>query len=239
MIPGDESGDGMPPRDTRPSLAWMVTFTDLVSLMLTFFVLQFAMSHVKVGEWQSMIDTLSQSLNPSREKAQALPTADYNISTTFRKRAVNLDYLSAVLEQTAKDDPTLQRARINRLDDRMVISLPGELLFAPSRADLSERASQALFSLGGVLRNVDNQIVIQGFSDPVPPDAGYASNWELSLARAVAVANALRRWGYADDILAYGLADSRYRFLPEMPEIERRAVARRVDIVILPTAGGT
>ena len=44
------------PRARRPSKAWMIIFTDLVSLMLTFFVMLFAMSNVKVDKWDSMID---------------------------------------------------------------------------------------------------------------------------------------------------------------------------------------
>ena len=129
-----------PPTQSR---AWMVTFTDLVSLMLTFFVLLFSMSSVKVGEWENMIDALSQSLNPSREKAIAQPTAQYNISTIFRKRAINLDYLTAVLERLMADDPLLGRGMIVRLEDQVVITLPGDLLFEPSRAVLSQRSSEA------------------------------------------------------------------------------------------------
>ncbi len=227
------------PEARGPSKAWMVTFTDLVSLMLTFFVMLFAMSNVKVDKWDSMIDALSQSLNASGTKEVVVSSAQFNVSTIVRKQAINLDYLASVLEKTVAEDEVLAHSRIVRLEDRLVIALPGDLLFAPARADLSEKALAAVFNLGGVLRNIGNQIEINGHTDPVPATGGeYASNWELSVARAAAVANALRRAGYTEDIIAYGFADSRFSQLPDLPTDQRHALGRRVDIVVLPNAGG-
>ncbi|MBT3358844.1 MAG: flagellar motor protein MotB [Rhodospirillales bacterium] len=226
--------------ESRPaSKAWMVIFTDLVSLMLTFFVLLFSMSSVQIDQWDEMTDALSQTLNPSSEKTVTAVTAEYNIATMFRRRAVNLDYLGAVLEDTVTKDPVLSRSRLMRLEDRLVVALPGDLLFAPGRAELSERARQALFVLGGVLRNVGNQIGVNGHTDPTPPaGGGYQSNWELSMGRAAVVANSLRNSGYSEDIIAYGYADSRFGDLPDLPNEERMSLARRVDIIVFPTVGG-
>ena len=234
LAPGLEDFPESPP----PNRGWMVIFTDLVSLMLTFFVLLFSMSSVQIDRWKEMVDALSQSLNLAREKVETLPAAQYNIATIFRKRAVNLDYLGAVLGDMVTQDPVLAQGRLLGLEDRLVVALPGDLVFDPGGAAISERGRQALFVLGGVLRNVGNQIGVNGYTDSAPPGGGsYPSNWELSLARAVAVANSLKRSGYTDDILAYGYADSRSGQLPDLPGEERRSLARRVDVVILPTVG--
>ena len=238
MVEPPGAGDDLIPPPPKQSTAWMVTFTDLVSLMLTFFVMLFAMSSVKVDKWETMIDALSQTLNPSRLKTVAAATAKYNIATIFRKRAINLDYLAAVLEETMSADAVLARSRIMRLEDRLVLALPTDLLFEPGRAVLSPRARTALFNLGGVLRNIGNQIGVNGHTDPVAPDgARFASNWELSLARSIAVANALRRSGYTEDVIAYGFSDSRYDQLSGLSAAERQTVARRVDVIILATVG--
>lgn len=222
------------------SNAWMVTFTDLVSLMLTFFVMLFAMSSVKVDQWDTMIDALSQTLNPQKVETVAAATARYNISTVFRKRSVNLDYLAVVLEEAMAKDEMLNKSRIMRLEDRLVVALPGDLLFDPASATLNERAREALFLLGGLLRNVGNQIGVNGHSDPTPTETKqFSSNWQLSLARAVAVANTLKQSGYEDGIIPFGYAAARYGELPTgLTEDERKALSRRVDIVILPTVGG-
>ena len=114
----------------RPKAAWMITFTDLVSLMLTFFVLLFSMSSVKMDEWDAMIDTLTQTLNPSRLTTVAAATSKFNVGTIFRKRAINLDYLSTVLEETMTQDALLSKSQLMMLDDRLIIALPGDLLFS-------------------------------------------------------------------------------------------------------------
>lgn len=224
--------------ESKHSVAWMVIFTDLVSLMLTFFVLLFSMSNIKVDRWNDVIDALSQSLNPSSTKAQSAATASFNISTLFRKRAINLDYLTSVLDEAVANDELLANSQLMRLEDRLVIALPGDLLFQPGKAALADNARKALFNLGGVLRNIGNQIGINGHTDPAPPTGtAYTSNWELSMARATAVANALKQSGYTEDIIAFGYADSRFRELPDMPEAARSALGRRVDIIVFPTVG--
>ena len=237
MMGGDM--DDMP-KEEGTKAAWMVTFTDLVSLMLTFFVLLFSMSSVKVDEWDAMIDTLTQTLNPGKLTTVAAATAKFNIDTIFRRQAKSLDYLSGVLVAGVRDDPVLSKSDIMLLDDRLVIAMPGDLLFPAGKAEMPDEARSALFTLGSMLRNVDNQIGVNGHTDPVAPDPakGFASNWELSLARASAVANTLRKSGYGDDIIAYGYADSRYGQLPDLTPAEKRALGRRVDIVIFPTVGG-
>ncbi len=84
-----------------------------------------------------MIDALSQSLNASGARAVVVSSADYNVATIVPKQAINLDYLASVLEETVAEDEVLAHSRMMRLEDRLVIALPGDLLFAPSRADLS------------------------------------------------------------------------------------------------------
>ena len=124
----DDDMDSAPKTDP-PNMAWMVSFTDLVSLMLTFFVLLFSMSSVKMDEWDAMIDTMTQTLNPGKLTTVAAATAKFNIGTIFRRQATNLDYLSGVLESRIAGDPLLATSHIMLLDDRLVIALPGDLLF--------------------------------------------------------------------------------------------------------------
>ena len=233
-----ESEDSAPVAE-KPNMAWMVTFTDLVSLMLTFFVLLFSMSSVKVDKWETIIDSLSQTLNPSRLQSVAAATAQYNISTIFRKRAIDLGYLYAIISENMKEDEILNRAQILLKDERLVMALPGDLLFEPGSASMTERARDALFSLGSLLRNIGNQVGVNGHTNQAAPTEGnYTSNWELSLGRAASVANAIRRSGYEDDIVAFGYADAQYQQLPpSLSNEERDKLARRVDIVILPTVG--
>lgn len=226
--------------DETVGKSWMVTFSDLISLMLTFFVMLFAMSSVKVDEWDKLTDALSRTLKPEISKEEPKKSAVLNIETTFRRSGADLDYLSGVLEETLSRDELLRDALVMLLDDQLVIALPGDLLFQPSSAVPTERARQAVFTLSGVLRNIDNRIGINGHSDPSPPEGdSYTSNWELSVARAAAVADLLRQSGVDQRMTAYGFSDSRYEELPRLPESDRAAMARRVDIVVYPSVGET
>ena len=223
-------------KDDSRSNSWIIIFTDLVSLMLTFFVLLFAMSTIKVDKWESITDSLSQSLSPTSSKKVAAATAQFNIASIFRKRAINLGYLSALLGDMISKDELLGQGKLINLEDRLIITLPGNILFAAGESKLKEKARKALFNLGGVLRNIGNEIGVNGHTAPgkVQGDV-YQSNWELSLARAIAVANELRRSGYTETITSYGYADSLYSQLPKMAESERREHSRRIDIIIRPT----
>jgi len=222
------------------SSIWMIIFTDLVALLLTFFVMLFSMSNVKIDRWKEMIDALSQTLNPAKEKVTTIPAAEYNISSIFRRRAINLDYLLAVFEEKVIRNESLKGSQMTLLEDRLVISLPGEILFSPSSAVLNDSARSALFTLGGLLRNVENQLGINGYSDEtVFEGKEYSSNWELSLARSIAVGNAFRRAGYTEELINYGYGNSRSSFLIDATEEQRKTLSRRVDIIIMAAGSGT
>ncbi len=231
-----------PKRDNGPKgpPPWMLSLADLISLLLTFFVMLFAMSKVKIDRWDEVVDSLSQSIKPSPVEESDEPTAQLNIPRVYRKPAMNLDYLSAVIDDAIDDNEVLGDATLSRDADKLVISLPGDILFISGSSDMTDKARQALFVLGGVLRNIGNRIGVQGHTDPRPVSGRglYASNWELSLARAAAVANELKRSGYTDYINIYGFAASRYDQLPVMADEQARfTMARRVDIVIEPHSG--
>ncbi len=220
---------------SRPSTAWLVTFTDLVSLMLTFFVMMFAMSNVKVDQFKNMTDALSRSLNPLRLKSTVTPSAQFNIGSLFRKPAIDLDYLASVLREAVRQDSSLVGTRVFKQEARLVIALPGDALFVDGRAELSDSARSTLFDLGGVLRTIANKMAVYANAETGrPADTTYGTAWELSLVRAITVANTLRDSGHSSGIVSHGVADSRYADSSNLTEDERRSLARRVDIVILP-----
>ena len=115
------------PAPRPPGRAWLVTFTDLTALLLAFFVMLFAMSNLKADKWSDMVSALSQSLTPSSTADVSSATAPFNIGTVFRKRSVNLDYLTAVLEEALADHPLLRGAQLLRLADHALDGLTPRL----------------------------------------------------------------------------------------------------------------
>lgn len=222
------------PDPEPPRKLWVITLADLSCVLLAFFVLIFSMSSINREKWTELVTAWSLQRTLVDAPVTTEPTAQYNIATVFRKRTINLDYLHAVLTDTLAADPQFRDARLQSLDDRLVISLPGDSLFAAGSAQLDGKAQRALFSLGGVLSNITNPVAVVGHSDPVQPADSFSSNWELTIGRAAAVANALRRTGYTRDVAVLGAGDSRYGQLA--PELRGR-LARRVDIMILSGGG--
>lgn len=226
-------------RDDGKSPAWLVSFGDVTALMLTFFVMMFAMSSIQSEKWDAVISLLSTS-RASNPDTESTPSADSNIPTVEIVNALPTEYLDRVFKETLSKDPILASATISRLDGVLVISLPSENLFAPGKATLLDGADEAFFRLGGVLSKIGNQVEVVGHTDRAPPESdAYPSNWELSLARSETVAGILKKVGYSGSAVVLGAADGQYRHIDtRIPEEKRNALARRVDIVIRPDAGG-
>lgn len=233
--PGEPAVSGVPPRRSRrgnPN-AWMVTFTDLVALMLTFFVMIFAMSTVKTEKWQSLTDSLRQHLSSVLDRAPASPTLRLDMPASDVTPGADLDYVEKLIRGQLKTVLPPERFRIRHATGRLLVSLPSDLLFASGEDDLREEAADAVFALGGVLENLPNRVGVAGHADPRKPEDGPPSNWELSLHRARSVAAGLENAGYEGRMAVRGYGASRFSELPEaLPLARRHALARRVDIVI-------
>jgi len=213
----------------EPSPAWMITFADLMAVLLSFFVLMYAMQAPRGDTW----NRISASLNASLGSGLAQASRPVEGSRIAQARAIDLSYLAGIVAEKMEADRTLQRATLTRRDDRLIVSLPADLLFRNGAADLAPEAAAAIAALAEAVRFVANRVDVQGHADPQPVERAWRSNWDLSLARAVSVANALRAAGYARPVAAYGLGDSRFAELdPTLPLAERHRLSRRVDIVL-------
>lgn len=236
----EDEDDSVKEEEVERASAWLVSFGDVTALMLTFFVMLFSMQTIPSEKWEQVIALISTRVNPT-EAEQPMPVSERNVPKVTLVDALPTAYLNRIFTEKLADDPVLRETRLTELDGRLVISLPAETLFRAGAAALAPGAREAVFRLGGVLSQVGNHINVAGHTDPDPPpaDSPFASNWELSLNRALNVADALREAGYTGRATALGRADSQYRHLdPELPETRRYELARRVDIVVLPEADG-
>ncbi len=223
-----------PPKPGPDPEAWMLSFGDLVSLMLVFFVMLFSMATLEKEEFEAIVSALAQQFNPAAQSLTSKPSADLDIPKVASSQGYSLSYLRALIGDKMGDDPILDHIRMHALHDRIVVSLPSDNLFEDGVAVLLEGAPDSIERLGTVVRFLSNRIDVNGHTDPDPATKrGFPSNWELSLARAMAVANILRRAGYVENLNAFGFADSRFNEISlDLPVEERYRVARRIDIVI-------
>ena len=191
---------------TRPvSTVWIITFADLVALMLTFFVLLFAMSQIQQQKWQSIVESLASNLSATHRIETAKFAADYQVPVDIAPPGAAVDYLEPILREHFASDPLLADAAIDQLADGLKVSFPGEQLFVGGTAELTARGGKIIFALGGVLRNLHNAIDVNAsFS---ADGLAAARNWDNALARSVAVTRILAQSGFAGPIVARGRGD--------------------------------
>ncbi len=213
--------------------AWMLTFADLLSLMLTFFVLMYAMSQITRAQWEEVVRSLQQRLNPAREVEFAF-TEDFTITKKEAPAAANLDYVYTIVSDKLKKASATSDVTLRRLDDRVVVSLASDLLFKPGEATIQPKGERTLHIVTDAVGTLNNKLSVSGHTDntPIHTDA-FPSNRELSLTRAHALAERLYASGYPHTIEAFGMADSRYDEITAFGE-EKRKLGRRVDIEIRP-----
>lgn len=203
LPPGPAAAAALPPAAPEPPLRhwpvrshrpqsrsiWLISFTDLICLLLAFFVLRFSMTEPQGQRWQALSDSLATG--PGRVGAM------FNVARLDSRAPLSLDYLANLLSVQFADMPEFSGIAPVRLSDRVVLPLPDNALFLPDQSAFSERGQRILFALGGVLGHTGNRIEITGHADQeAPAPAGGRDVWELSLSRAVAVARALQAAGY-------------------------------------------
>lgn len=216
------------------SSGWMLTFADLLSLLLTFFVLLYSMSSVQVETWKAVVTTMTQQFNPNRPKIAIDPTQPPEKLTESRRPGLNLTYLQARFEGIIANEAALAGTQVTLAGDSVVVSIPAKLLFGRKDALLNTTAAKALSDLAGTLMQIENRIRVAGHTDSVPISNGkFRSNWELSMTRARIVAGVLTDTGYNQSITVLGYADT----VGEGPEAASRLIderlLERIDIIII------
>jgi chemotaxis protein MotB len=215
---------------------WLMTFADLLSLILTFFVLLYSMSVIEFTQWQEVIKSLSQRLNPNKTIERTPPAADISITRTLKAEALNLDYLYTIVSEKLLSNPEVNTKllKVTKLEDKLIISLPHELTFKPGKSELNKEANTLVGFIGDVLGNIGNRVQVVGYTDPTPiKNNDFPSNWELSLNRAMIITGRLKSSGYLYKIDTVGRADATADYLSAtLSKKDRYNFMRRVDILI-------
>lgn len=222
-------------KSRKTSNAWLTTFADLTSLMITFFVLLFSMKDLDVKRWQEISGSLSGALTFT--PVEQVDYASDDIDQATFAQADQLTYLMAILKKRFLEDGVLRDAALdyNEEQEKLTIIVPNHLLFDVGSADLNDAGNLAIARLGSLLQHLDNAITVRGHSDPTPIKGStrYQTNWELSMMRAVGVLKKLRASGVIAPMKALGFADSRFHMIKsELSQQQRYQAARKVEIVI-------
>ena len=209
---------------------WLVTYGDLITLLLVFFVLLYAISSVNVSKFKSVANLLSKTFGGETIVASKSGGGESVVDFGLMLRELNNKIKVGNLENAIS---------VKKQGNNIVIRGKGDIFFPSGSATLTPRIKRFLSSIAPVLKTSRNEIEVIGHTDDIPiKSPKYPSNWELSSARACSV---IRYFTDVEHMSPYRFKASGYaEFKPFYPPIPaNRAKNRRIEIVIKGNKDGT
>ena len=207
------------PSEESDSESWMLSYSDMMTLLLAFFVLLAMLSNLNPVKMQIVAKSLNRAMGGSHEEP-----------------VITLAQIQADLEKIIKQEGLQSQVEVSRDRHGVALSLKGSTFFASGSTDLLGPAIPFLTKIAKQINRVPYKIAIEGHTDNVPiSSARFPSNWELSAARAAKVVRFFIERGVPTDRLrAIGYADTK----PVNPLIGNkteyaRSRNRRVVIIFL------
>lgn len=239
---------------------WLITYADLITLLLIFFVIMYAMSKVDIAKYQ----VLAQSLHYQFQKADSVVPKGSGIISKFdpgqgeqgkekelntpptptpppqddaekRRREQELQDLLKKVNQYIEENNLQAQVSASDTQRGVVIKLNDLILFDLGKADLKQPALPILDKLASLFPTLNTKVSIEGHTDNLPLATGslYKDNWGLSQARSVSVLRYFTKSAGLSDgmFVATAYADT----VPVAPNDsdENRSKNRRVEIVVL------
>jgi chemotaxis protein MotB len=219
---------------TTPHGRWMLTFSDLLSLILTFFVLLFSMSQVNLDEWTKISRSLTQKLNPNAIVTITPPAAQNTVTRIERNSATDIDYLQSIVIQTISESETLRKIiTISNNGGRLILSVDNSIMFEPETATLQDDGKAIINELSTALLPLQNHLDVYGNATKTDNLLQNTNTWWiLALNRAIITAEHLRNAGYPYKITPYGRSNNSFKDLSNISDKQNRKLKTTVDIVI-------
>ena len=199
---------------------WLITYSDLVTLILTFFILLAAISKVDPLRFERIAQSLSGAYGTSKNTRQV------DLKTVFR-----------MINELIGESAYAEYVEVELRPIGVAVTFKGNTLFSSGNATIKKNIEPVLVGLAGVMKSLPYSIAIEGHTDDIPISSPqFPSNWELSTARASRVVRFLIGRGVeTEKLFAAGYADTKSK-VPNRansgnPIPENRAENRRVEII--------
>lgn len=211
--------------------SWLTTYSDLVTLLMCFFVLLFAFSTVDASKFRQVAVSLQTALRGVLDGGVSLGPVDVLDEYELEEHLMEEAFLEvdAYIEEAG-----LKGAVVAIYEERgLVVRFLDTVLFARAKADLRTDASDILDKVAQVLEKVPNQVAVEGHTDSLPIQTWeFPSNWWLATARANRVVEYFitKHNIIPGRLSAVGYGE--YRPLVPNDSETNRAQNRRVEILI-------
>jgi len=230
----------LPRAETSAVPEWAITFADMMTLILIYFVLMLSFSNLDLIKYRS----LARGFQAAFGGKQELPIPPPVVAGT---PVAGDPHADAEAEQVLRELSALGKSQgpggpveVTQTEKELRLRIDDRVMFDLGSANLRPEAQQLLARLTPILRRYPFRIEVEGHTDDLPiRNAVFPSNWELSAARAGSVVRALiTRGGLAPDkLVAVGLADT-HPLAPNMDDAAR-ARNRRVEFLLVKPASAT
>lgn len=224
---------------------WLISYADFITLLFAFFVVMYAISSVNESKYQVLSTSLGSAFGakpiaPLQSNDAMLNPAQLSAQIAQRKREQALKRERARLAIIARDlrntlTPMLGEGKLRVTQNARGVSVEinASELFAPGEATFNQNADQALKLVASLLKDDTHLIQVEGHTDNVPINTSlFASNWELSSARASSVVRMFVENGLPETRLT-AVGHAANKPVAKNDDAEGRARNRRVEITIL------
>ena len=226
-----------------PDSNWMTTFSDMMTLLMTFFVLLYSMSTIDAQKFKAAVTSLRENmgiLSGGRTVSeQPLAESGSMGSEITPSMHQNLTVARQEIQQYVQEKNLEDRVNMEMTQRGLVVRFTGQILFELGEAEIKNEGRDVLDKVAKVLKDMPNNVMIEGHTDSLPIETDeFPSNWELSTARATEVIKYfVEDPGISPERLS-AAGYSKYRPIKPNDSPKNRALNRRVEVVILNTTNG-
>lgn len=221
--------------------AWMATFADLMSLLLTFFILLLSFAEMDIVKFKDAMGSInaafgvtqggpgmfSPSTTPVIMNTQSQSSSAAPADIQARDEAISEEIKSLIEEQELDEDVEVEATKRG-----VIMRIRGRMFFNAGTADLKSGSQPLLEKISSIMKRFPKKIAIEGHTDNIPiSNNKFSNNWELSTARSYAALKYLQDYGDIDvkRIHIAGFGDTHPLTSNDTPE--GRAKNRRVEFV--------
>ncbi len=240
-------GEGGGGHETAGMMRWLITYADMITLLLALFIMLYAISNLDIQRFKALMEEF-QALFGSGEALMQGGRGMLKFGDPESRRPLVIPLLPGKKPEMHDEEEVIERyverehlegkVLVHREERGLVISLLTDgVFFAKGSASLSPDAQKVLRDIAPLIIRSGRFVRVEGHTCDLPIHTlRYPTNWDLSVARAVAVVRYLIACGVPPQRLsAVGYAEFR-PLVPNTSE-ENRRLNRRVDLVLLSESG--
>ena len=214
---------------------WVLTYGDMMSLLLVFFIALVSMSEIKKDRFQQAVESLQRAFGGFEGGIGTMPV-ETNIQNTLIEKLLELEIPINLDKKGDSDEEGIhgKKFRVTNVREGLQVVVGGRVAFDRFSAELKPEAKELIAKTAERIRGYNTRVLVRGHTtnEPLPPDSPFEDPRDLSYARAKTVARALEENGVRSARILTMAAGDHEPIVRQAYTEERRALNRRVEILV-------